>query len=89
MRPNDVEILRLLESVILELGQEVPSLYGKAQAQLAFMLLETVAAGLDEAAHYLYHDIQELRRLLGQVQEAIARVPQDHPRMAPDRKSVV
>jgi hypothetical protein len=83
MRPNDVEILRLLESVILELGQEVPSLYGKAQAQLAFMLLETVAAGLDEAAHYLYHDIQELRRLLGQVQEAIARVPQDHPRMAP------
>jgi len=82
MRPNDVELVRLLESVVLELGQEVPSLYGKAQAQFAFMLLETVAAELDEAVHCLYHDIQELRGLLAQVQEAIARIPQDHPRIA-------
>jgi len=88
MRPNDVEVLRLLESVVLELGQEVPSLYGKAQTQFMFMLLETMASGWDEAAHHLFHDNRELAAILAQAQEALAQVPQDRPEVQALRREL-
>ncbi len=88
MRPNDLEVLRLLEAVVLELGGEIPSAYGRAQAQFMFMLLETVASGWDEAVHHLYHDNRELAALLAQAQEALGRVPQDRPEVAALRQEL-
>ncbi len=82
MRPNDLELLRLIEGTMLELGQEVPSAYSKAQAQFCFMLLEDLANRWNEAAHHLFHDIRELEEILGQARDLLKRLPQDDPQVS-------
>ena len=75
MRPGQGEVIAIVQSTLQELGREAPSDYARYQANLCLMLLQSLAAELDSAAHDLASDIAALGDVLSQARDALRSLP--------------
>jgi len=71
MRPHAAETIAIVQAALQELAREASSDYGRAQVNLCLMLLQSVAAELDSAAHDLFHDLADLRDVLSTARAAL------------------
>lgn len=75
MRPDAIETIAIVQTTLQELAREATSDYARHQANLCLMLLQSVAAELDSAAHDLVQDIAALREVLSLAQDALRTLP--------------
>ncbi len=71
-RPDAAETIAIVQAALQDLAREAASEYARAQANLCLMLLQSLLAELDTAAHDLASDIASLRRVLSRAGEALA-----------------
>lgn len=73
MRPNAVESLRGIQNAIMQnILPELQTLFAQDTAQVSQMLIESLVAEWDAAAHHLHQDNQTMSHILSQARQAVA-----------------
>lgn len=73
MRPNAVESLRGIQNAIMQnILPELQTLFAQDIAQVSQMLIESLIAEWDTAAHHLHQDNQTMSRILSEARQALA-----------------